>query len=162
MGGKNSSTVRRVDEEGIRGRSEQVQDKGKVMNEQRGDRESEATVCVVDDEPEIGDIVRRALERRYDVDVFESAHQLLSELDDGRRYDVVLCDLYMPGMSGEEVARRLADQWPEQANSLVLMSGASTDRGGPGDVEGFDGPMLQKPFRLAVLRETVSSVAGND
>lgn len=126
------------------------------MTKTNSEDEDRRRVGVIDDEPEIGDIIRRALRRQYEVDVYESAGEAFAALREGRRYQVLLCDVLMPEVSGREVADRLADEWPDQAARLVLMSGAS----GQGTVlDDFDGPILEKPFRLSALRKTVRQVS---
>ena len=116
-------------------------------------------VAVVDDEPEIGDIVRRALKRNYRVETFETAEEILKALEEGRRFAVVLCDLYMPERSGRQIYDEIATRWPEQASRVIFMSGISA-RGARGDLlSGVDNDMMEKPFRLKVLRQTVEKMA---
>ena len=58
-----------------------------------------ARILVIDDEPLIGVIVQRAL-RTLDVSACTDAHEALAAIRGGRRYDVILCDLMMPAMTG--------------------------------------------------------------
>lgn len=120
---------------------------------------SRKRVAVIDDEPDIGDIIKRALKRQYDVDLFESATDVYSALDAGERYDVIFCDLFMPAISGREVYEELAQRWPEQAEKIIFMSGVSA-RGAKVDIlEGLDNDIMEKPFRLSMLREKVGEMS---
>lgn len=119
---------------------------------------AEAQVAVVDDEPEIGDIIRRTL-HNYEVELHESAAEIFEALADGRRYEVILCDLYMPEVSGRQVYDELLERWPSQAKRLVFMSGISASVARQDILEGLSAPMLEKPFRLNDLREAVAEVA---
>lgn len=44
---------------------------------------------------------------------------------DGARFDVVLCDLSMPGMDGEDCFRRIEALAPEMAGSVVFLTGGA-------------------------------------
>lgn len=66
-----------------------------------------ARILVVDDEPTILSLVRRVLVRAgYHVDTAVDGHQAL-ELLRQHRYDLLLSDVYMPGLSGMELLARL-------------------------------------------------------
>ncbi len=129
------------------------------MPSSTGQDAAKGRVAVVDDEPEIGDIIRRALRRRYDVDVYETASEAYAALDDGKRYDVIMCDLLMPDVSGRDVFEHLADKWPDQAQRIVFMSGVSREGARDEILADIDAPMIEKPFRLGDLRRTVRHIA---
>lgn len=112
-------------------------------------------VAVVDDEPFIGDIIRRALIRHHEVDVFEDPEPLLQRLGEGRRYDLIFCDLMMPDTTGREIFDSVAKEWPEQAAKIVFISGVSASEAQRGILKGLNNLMLEKPFQLHDLREMV-------
>ncbi len=61
------------------------------------------TIAVVDDETSVGRALARLLRvHGYAVDLFEEGWSLL-RAHEVRRYDCILLDLHMPGMSGFEV-----------------------------------------------------------
>jgi CheY-like chemotaxis protein len=114
-----------------------------------------ARVLVIDDEPFLGDAVRRVLGGEHQVVAVTDAAEALSRLQGGERYDVVLCDLMMPGMDGIELHRRLSAQLPEEAARLVFITGfAVTAR-----VEAFfrraSNLLLEKPLDLDALRALI-------
>src|SRR6185295_1309014 len=61
-----------------------------------------AQILVVDDEPMISSAVRRILGREHDV-VATDAMGALKAIEGGRRFDVILCDVMMPDMSGVDL-----------------------------------------------------------
>jgi CheY-like chemotaxis protein len=63
-------------------------------------------VLVVDDEPELADVLREYLRDRYDVEVVHSGTDALASAR-ARRPDVVFLDINMPGPSGLEVLKAL-------------------------------------------------------
>lgn len=117
-----------------------------------------ARVLVVDDEQPILDLVRQALggaghEVHTACDAM-SGLQLLEQYT----YDVILSDLRMPGMDGEQFHRRVAERWPEMASRFVIVTG-DTLAAETGQLLGRpDIRALCKPFTIAELRETVAII----
>jgi CheY-like chemotaxis protein len=114
---------------------------------------------VVEDEDAIRVSVRRWLERRgWAVVEAGDGASALAELQ-GSKFDVVLCDLRLPGLSGMELYDRLSTSDPALAAKVVLISG---DAGTP-EVKAFlartHAPMLEKPFELRALARALDRVA---
>jgi DNA-binding response OmpR family regulator len=68
---------------------------------------SEATVLVVEDEPDIAALYAGFLEERYDVTVAETAAEAIDVVDDA--VDAVLLDRRLPDGSGDEVLEHIRD-----------------------------------------------------
>src|SRR5205823_4666799 len=80
-------------------------------------------VLVVDDDPDWREYLRWSLtDLGYEVDEAASGPEALAQLQ-REPYSVVLLDHYMPGMSGEEVARRVSAHGPK----VVLVTNAAAD-----------------------------------
>jgi DNA-binding response OmpR family regulator len=116
---------------------------------------SEASILVVDDDPNSLDIVRTYLEARgYEVATALDGKEALSRLEEVRPA-VVLLDVMMPGMDGWEVARVIKNH-PEFSSVRVVMLTARSDfsdkheglRAGADDY-------LVKPIRLEELGQRV-------
>ncbi len=113
-------------------------------------------VLVVDDDP----LVRRALARMversgYSVVEAESAEAALSLLvRGGETFDVVVTDVAMPGLHGDELARRLARELP--ALGVVLVSGNPLPD--PQVGAGAKRRFLQKPVKLEALSAALEDV----
>jgi len=54
-----------------------------------------------------GRLLRRVLEREYDVLVMTSAREALDQIGVGKPFDLILCDLMMPGLTGMDFHERL-------------------------------------------------------
>ena len=54
-----------------------------------------------------------------------NAADALALLQDGERYDAVVCELMMPVMDGIEFHRRLAAMLPEEAKRIVFITGGA-------------------------------------
>lgn len=127
-------------------------------------RSSKALIAVVDDEPFICDIVKRGLAREYDVDTYCDSQSVLDALESGRRYDLIFCDLRMPGVSGREIYNQVREKWPEQAKKIVFMSGLTEIEAREELIEEeINGnQMLKKPFQLRALRSLTRELIGDE
>ena len=115
-------------------------------------------VLVVDDEPGIRAILRRLLQAAHDVVEVASGAEARELLGADRAFDVILCDLMMPGMSGAEVHAWLAAQDAAAARRVVFVSGGAFLPGVAEYVEGSGNVLLEKPIDAARLRATVAEL----
>ncbi|MCA9620672.1 MAG: response regulator [Myxococcales bacterium] len=83
-----------------------------------------ARVLVIDDEPLVARALRRAL-RDHEVVIALSGEEALGLLREDQRFDVVLCDLMMPGMSGLDVYEVVTAELPGVAPTFLFMSGGA-------------------------------------
>jgi signal transduction histidine kinase/ActR/RegA family two-component response regulator len=87
-------------------------------------------VLLIDDEPLVARVMARTLSSQFDVSVAASATDALAIIDanpSGRGFDVVLCDIMMPGVTGIEFAEMLSERDPAlRAHTLFLTGGAVT------------------------------------
>lgn len=105
-----------------------------------------ATALVVDDDPTMRGVLRHLLEvEGWDVREASDGTEALLVYREGVA-DLVLTDLEMPGMGGEELARRIRDEDGEIP--LVAIS-RRAPRQGAGEL--FDG-ILRKPVTRRQLR----------
>jgi PAS domain S-box-containing protein len=120
----------------------------------------------IDDEEDICEVINDALTFYHNVVTTTDARRALELLAAGQRFDVILCDMRMPEMTGNDFHTRLGIDNPAQASRVVLMSGGFTRR--PGDPPiALPRPLLEKPFaieqvlslmREAMLREPLDPV----
>jgi PAS domain S-box-containing protein len=112
-------------------------------------------VLVVDDESAICELVRQTLDR--DGFVTEVAHgrDALRLLTADRPFDAVITDIMMPGVSGDEIARRVSTEQPQAA--IVLMSGLLPGPAARAAVERDGAHFLPKPFTPTALLATLDA-----
>ncbi len=113
-----------------------------------------ARVALVDDEPLLGHAMRRLL-GNHEVVVFGAARQALSRIEGGDRFDVILCDLLMPEMTGMELFEALRAAVPEQAERMLFMTGGAFTPSAREFLEARPGRVLDKPIELDVLRQRI-------
>jgi PAS domain S-box-containing protein len=118
-----------------------------------------ARVLIVDDEPAIGVALRKVLERSHHVTSITSGEGALQLLLDGAPFDVILCDVLMPGVSGMDLYRELEEKRPELARRIVFMSGAAAMPRVAEFLEGIDNARIDKPVDLALLHQLIGDVA---
>jgi DNA-binding NtrC family response regulator len=115
-------------------------------------------ILVIDDEPAL----RRTLQRALTVNGYEvssvadpnSAYQILAESS----FDLVLLDLRLPQMPGDTLFLAIVRHWPRLLGRVILMSGDLYAPQPDWPAELIQCPVLQKPFSLDQLAQTVSHV----
>ncbi|HEU4384118.1 MAG TPA: MASE1 domain-containing protein [Anaeromyxobacteraceae bacterium] len=115
--------------------------------------QSRGRVLVVDDEPLVGKGIRRVLGGDHEVEVLTNPRQALLRLAAGERFDLVLCDLAMPEMTGMELHRQLAQLDPAAADRMVFMTGGAFTPGAQEFLVSGRRAVLAKPFDERALRE---------
>jgi CheY-like chemotaxis protein len=111
-------------------------------------------VLIVDDEPQIARSMKRIL-RECDVTLVSTGEAALAAACAGD-YDVIFCDLMMPGMSGMDVHSALAAQRPGAEAKIVFMSGGAYTERGQSFLETVDNQRLAKPFDISEVRSIVA------
>jgi len=110
-------------------------------------------ILVVDDEGLVLESVRMTLSHYgHSVRTAGSGLEALAKLA-LEEFALVVTDLKMPGMCGDELARQIKGRWPRLP--IILLTGFPPEVKPPGvDV------ILLKPFSTADLRNTVSRLIG--
>jgi len=138
----------------VEGAGEQAQERRAPSRLMHGSE----TVLVAEDEMYLLDLVRQALQSQgYTVLVARDGKEALrlSERYAGPIH-LLLTDVVMPGMSGHELADRLAPVRPEI--KVVYMSGHTEDAILRHGVSGHRTAFLQKPFTLDTLARKLREV----
>lgn len=110
-------------------------------------------VLIVEDEPRLRQMLQRAIrDMEFTVDSAPSGEEALSRLKQ-ERFDILILDLNLPGMSGIELFERVHQQWPD-IQGIVLT--------GYGDLEAARQAIrlnivdfLSKPCSLADLEASL-------
>lgn len=117
-----------------------------------------AEVLVIDDEPAIGRILNKVL-AGHAVTTVTAARDALALLEDGRRYDVILCDLMMPEMSGMDFHCELDRRFPDLARRVVFISGGAFTPAAHAYLDRVPNERLAKPFQPQQIRALVRRYA---
>jgi len=111
-------------------------------------------LLIVDDEPALGEIIRRRLKAECDVDVVTDAREALFKIAHAgdAPYDLVLCDLMMPEMTGMELHAAVARDHPGVERRFVFMTGGAFTPRASQFLAEVKNQCLEKPFDLEVVR----------
>ena len=85
-----------------------------------------ARILVVDDEPGLLRVLGLILGRHHELVAESKAEQALERLRAGERFDIILSDLMMPGMTGIQLLEELLRMAPDQAERLVFLTGGAS------------------------------------
>jgi nitrogen-specific signal transduction histidine kinase/CheY-like chemotaxis protein len=119
-------------------------------------------LAVIDDDPMVCRGLKRLLESANEVHASTDAQTFLDALDRGELYDVVFCDLMMPGMTGMELHDVLAVRYPEILARTVFMTGGAFTPQAEKFLATLRYPLLLKPFDLGQILDLVARMeAGN-
>ena len=122
-----------------------------------GDRQGER-VLIIDDEPLILGALRRAFGADYRITCVADARQALSRLASGERYDVVLCDLMMPEMSGMDVYAELSRVAPDQVDRMIFLTGGAFTTRAREFLEQVPNARIEKPIDFQNLRALMKNL----
>ncbi len=117
------------------------------------------SVVIVDDENMIANAIARELREQHDVAVFTQPRQGLQALLEAARLpDVILCDLNMPGMTGNDLCQRAISARPELARRFVFITGGAMSERTRQFLDENDAHVLHKPFETAALHRAIRGV----
>jgi signal transduction histidine kinase/CheY-like chemotaxis protein len=117
-----------------------------------------ARILVVDDEPEIADLVRAVLEGAgFEVVTAESGAVALEMLAEAR-FDAVVSDVRMPDMDGALLWRELSRRWPALAPRVLFVTGDTLSAQARNLLDESGCASLDKPFAKADLLAAVRAL----
>lgn len=114
--------------------------------------ENSARVLIVDDEPAIRDIVRAMLSESYRCREANSAEEALSLLRT-EKFDLIISDINMDGMSGLEMIPRVRAIAPDAV--IMMISGEQTIESAIEALRGGAFDYIMKPFNFQHVEEAV-------
>jgi signal transduction histidine kinase/ActR/RegA family two-component response regulator len=109
-------------------------------------------ILVIDDDVAIGAAIRRTLGRRHDVITTTSGREGLDRVGGGERFDLILCDLMMPVLTGMEFFAELERVSAEQAERVVFLTGGAFTHSAREFLDRITNQRFEKPFDAARLR----------
>lgn len=113
-------------------------------------------ILLVDDEEMVIRVLTRILSQGNDVVSTLEAKEALALCERGEKFDLILCDLMMPIMTGMELYHDLVRVAPDQANRMIFVTGgAFTDKARTFLSETLK-EHIEKPFNAANLRAIVN------
>ncbi|CAN5597285.1 hypothetical protein BH09GEM1_BH09GEM1_24760 [soil metagenome] len=112
-------------------------------------------ILIVDDEAIVARVVQRALAKEHDVVIALVAREALAMCAAGEKFDLILCDLMMPEMTGMDLYRELMVVAPHQANKMIFVTGGAFTASARAFLTEPPKEYIEKPFDGANLRALV-------
>ncbi len=114
-------------------------------------------VLIIDDEPTLGRLLVRMLRPRS-VQFESDPHRALQRVRD-EPFDVILCDLMMPGLSGPKLYEEVRKVHARLATRMAFMTGGAFTEETQAFLARVPNPQLLKPFRKADLDRVFAEIS---
>jgi PAS domain S-box-containing protein len=115
-------------------------------------------ILVVDDDAMLRRAMNRMLGFRHSVRLAANAREALDALTADPNFDLVLCDVMMPDVSGIELFERIRARWPHLAPRVAFLTGAGFTPSVADFLASIENPRLTKPFNANALNEFVQTL----
>ena len=112
-------------------------------------------LLVVDDEPALARLIERLMKSECDVTTAENGAIALAKIEAGARFDVILCDVMMPVMTGIGFYNALLERYPAVVPRVHFMSGGVFTDAGRRFLDALPNPALEKPMNKTQLQTLV-------
>jgi PAS domain S-box-containing protein len=125
--------------------------------------ERRGRILVIDDEPGVGAALKRILRSHHDIEYLTKAREALERLKNEPPFDVILCDLMMPEMTGMEFFETLRKETPSIAERVVFFTGGAFTPEASAFLEHVPNRRIEKPIDGNHLHNVLQEVlAGQD
>jgi CheY-like chemotaxis protein len=115
-------------------------------------------VLVVDDDLMMCKSLERLLGRKHHVEHHQSAREALSR-HDLDSFDVILCDLLMPELTGADFYDRVLERLPQVASRIGFMTGGNLGPEAP-PADALRDRLVDKPFEGEKLEALLTMLSG--
>jgi CheY-like chemotaxis protein len=105
-------------------------------------------VLLIDDEPNLGTTLTTGLREHADVVAVRSGREAIELLLRDEAFDLILCDLMMPDLTGMDVFEEVSRQRPALRGRFVFTTGGAVTERARQFIEEKPDQRLDKPFRL--------------
>ncbi len=112
-------------------------------------------ILIVDDEALLAAVVERVLAKDHNVVTVIVAKEALAMCAAGEKFDLILCDLMMPEMTGMDLYRELMIVAPDQAGKMLFLTGGAFTASARAFLTEPPKEYIEKPFEIANLRAIV-------
>ncbi len=113
-------------------------------------------VLLVDDDELMARVTTRGLEPDHEVVVVGSVDEALEVIRTGAPFDIIFCDLMLPGRTGIDFFRDLAAAHPGEEQRIVFITGGMFSPTARGFLTTVLNVRIEKPFELDRLRALVN------
>jgi PAS domain S-box-containing protein len=117
--------------------------------------ENKGRVIVVDDEEAIIKSMRRVL-RKHEVIVTNGGKSAMDILLRDQEFDVVVCDLMMPDLSGMDLYKRVSRFSPALASRFIFLTGGAVGDKFKDFLSSIQNPTYEKPLDIKTIQQIIN------
>lgn len=114
-------------------------------------------ILVIDDEPNIGRVVTRML-AKHDVEAVTSGREAKERLAADQSYDMIICDLMMPDLTGMDLHSWLTQEQPTLAERMVFVTGGAFTPHARQFLDAVANARVEKPFTATTIRRVLQDL----
>jgi signal transduction histidine kinase/CheY-like chemotaxis protein len=115
------------------------------------------TILIVDDEVLFANSLRRLLAAEHDVTIASSGREALAMIRE-TAFDVVLCDLMMPEMTGPELHAAISEVHPALTERMIFITGGAFSPASQAFLRSLTIQWFEKPCDIGALRAAVRAL----
>lgn len=132
----------------------------KVPVVQHDNGQSRDTILFVDDNSDLRQYMRMAFSKLYNVVTVADAEEALRFLDNGV-CDIVVSDIMMPGMQGDELCRRIKNDDDTSWLPVILLTAKGSKNFIIEGLQKGADDYIAKPFDTEILENKIASILAN-
>jgi CheY-like chemotaxis protein len=122
------------------------------------ERTTSARILMIDDEPALCHLVQRLLSPEHRVIAHTAAKPALELLQVDDAFDVILCDLMMPEMTGMDFYAELQRRSPALASKVMFLTGGAFTTNAAKFLDSVPNRRIDKPFTAAILKTAIAKM----
>lgn len=115
-------------------------------------------VVVVEDDPTIQLIVKRSLEKRFEVQAYTNGLDALAFLHEGNNVDIIIADLNTPEMGGLELIEQLKSSGFFSGIPVLVLSGEESTESRIKCLDSGADDYVVKPFNPRELEARINAI----
>jgi two-component system NtrC family sensor kinase len=115
-------------------------------------------ILVIDDEEEVLKLIIRILDRMGHQAVALASTEAALDLIDKEEYDLVISDVRMPGIGGQELYQQVKRRHPELTGRIIFITGDTISDSTYAFLQNVGNPHVTKPFMIEDLQQAVEEV----
>jgi signal transduction histidine kinase len=120
-------------------------------------RDRHARILVVDDDRSVGTVVASVLGGEHEVAIARSGREALVMLERDSDFDLIVCDVMMPEVSGIDLYEALVLVRPHLARRFLFMTAGAFTRSAALFLDKVRPPQIHKPFEADQLSDAVAA-----
>lgn len=132
--------------------------KAKPLDTLPGETGPRRRVLVVDDEPLLRTLLCELLAAHHEITEVATGENAVAAATD-HEFDVILCDVMMPGLNGVDVYRRIAETRPGMERRIVFITGGTFMTTLADAVHATGATVLSKPFQIKHVLATIAAIS---